>query len=117
MSVTILPELLTKEEVAPLLRVGPKTVERLILSGELTPTRYCRKVFVRRDVLAAYIDRMTKPACPNGSSTGTATGLPVDQTDVPHSSTAAGTTKAPAETDRSAELHSALRILRRPRTA
>lgn len=117
MSVIILPELMTTEEVAVPLRMAPKTVERLIRKGELTPTRFGRKVFVRRDVLAAYIERMTKPACPEGCSSTDDTGSTTDQTEDRPSSTDAGMTRAPDETARSAELHSALRILRQPKTA
>ena len=117
MSVIVLPELLTKEEVAPLLRVKPKTVERLILSGELTATRFRRKVFVRRDVLAAYIEKMTRPACPKGSSSTGASGSPTGQTGDPPISTGPGMTGATDQTARSAEHLSALRTLRKPRTA
>lgn len=116
MSILALPELLTKAEVAPLLRVKPKTVERLIQRGELTPTPIGRKVLVRRDVLAAYIEKMTRPTCPKGSSSIEGTGSPSDQTADPPTFIEPGTRSA-AAIDRRAEHLSALRTLRKPKTA
>lgn len=117
MSIIDLPELLTKAEAAPLLRVKPKTIERLMLTRELTPTRIGRKVFVRRDELAAYIERMTLRACRKDCSSIATTGLTSDPTAGPRTFTASGTRSATVPTDKLVELRSALRTLRRPKTA
>lgn len=45
-------DLLTKKEVAELLRVTPRTVERLVKAGELRQVRFLTTVrFHRRDVV------------------------------------------------------------------
>lgn len=116
MSVEPLPDIMTKEEVAAQLRVHVKTVERLIRKRQLTSTQIGRRVFVRRDKLRADIDRMTRPACPEDSSNTEDTGSTDDQTGDRPICSAPGTKGGTDETARSAELHSALQTLRKPRT-
>lgn len=54
--------LLTADEVAPLLRVHPRTVRRLSLSGQLAHVRVGRLVYYRLSEVDAYLDRAAVPA-------------------------------------------------------
>lgn len=57
-----LPDLLTSQEVADLARVSLDTVKRWTARGYLPTVRMSRRVFIRRDVLAAFLEASSTPA-------------------------------------------------------
>jgi excisionase family DNA binding protein len=61
---SVAPMLLDYEDVADALQVSASTVKRLVRAGELPAVKVARATRVRRDDLAAYVERLR--AVPRG---------------------------------------------------
>jgi len=57
-----LPDLLTLTEAADAARVTVKTISRWIADGRLPIVRMGRRVLIRRDTFAAFVDATTETA-------------------------------------------------------